>query len=62
MTPKILSYFCSMKDPRIERKKLYPLTTDEKVYFQVCYQLTPTNQKRECAGFDKITEQVKGKP
>jgi len=25
--------------------------------FQVCYQLTPTNQKRECAGFDKISEQ-----
>jgi predicted AAA+ superfamily ATPase len=22
--------------------------------FQVCYELTPTNQKRECAGFDKI--------
>jgi len=27
--------------------------------FQVCYELTPTNQKRECAGFDKISEQVK---
>jgi predicted AAA+ superfamily ATPase len=27
--------------------------------FQVCYQLTPTNQKRECAGFDKIAEQIK---
>ena len=27
--------------------------------FQVCYQLTPTNQKRECAGFDKIEGQLK---
>jgi len=27
--------------------------------FQVCYQLTATNQKRECAGFDKIAGQVK---
>jgi predicted AAA+ superfamily ATPase len=27
--------------------------------FQVCYQLTPTNQKRECAGFDKISAQIK---
>ena len=27
--------------------------------FQVCYQLTPINQKRECAGFDKIAEQIK---
>jgi predicted AAA+ superfamily ATPase len=27
--------------------------------FQVCYQLTPTNQKREYAGFDKISEQLK---
>ena len=25
MVPKILSYFCSLKDPRIERKKLHPL-------------------------------------
>jgi predicted AAA+ superfamily ATPase len=27
--------------------------------FQVCYELTDTNQKRECAGFDKIAEQAK---
>jgi len=27
--------------------------------FQVCYQLTPTNRKREFEGFDKITEQLK---
>jgi len=27
--------------------------------FQVCYRLTPTNQKREYTGFDKISEQVK---
>jgi predicted AAA+ superfamily ATPase len=27
--------------------------------FQVCYQLTSTNQKRECAGFDKIDKQIK---
>ena len=26
--------------------------------FQVCYQLTPANQKREFAGFDKISEQL----
>ena len=26
---------------------------------QICYELTPTNQERECAGFDKIAEQVK---
>jgi len=26
--------------------------------FQVCYQLTPTNQKRECAGFDKISGKI----
>jgi predicted AAA+ superfamily ATPase len=26
---------------------------------QVCYELTPTNQKRECAGFDQIAKQVK---
>ena len=25
--------------------------------FQVCYELTPTNRKRECEGFDKISEQ-----
>ena len=25
MKPKILSYFCTMKDPRIDRKKLHPL-------------------------------------
>ena len=25
MVPKILSYFCSMKDTRMERKKLHPL-------------------------------------
>ena len=27
MVPKILSYFCDMKDPRIERRKLHPLET-----------------------------------
>jgi predicted AAA+ superfamily ATPase len=27
--------------------------------FQVCYQLTPTNRKRECAGFDIISEKIK---
>jgi len=27
--------------------------------FQVCYQLTPTNRKRECEGFDKIAELLK---
>jgi predicted AAA+ superfamily ATPase len=26
--------------------------------FQVCYQLTPTNQKRECAGFSRIAGQI----
>jgi len=26
--------------------------------FQVCYELTPTNRKREITGFDKISEQV----
>ena len=26
---------------------------------QVCYELTPTNQKREYAGFDKLNEEVK---
>ena len=25
MIPKILSYFCSMRDTRIERRKLHPL-------------------------------------
>ena len=25
MKPPILSYFCTMKDPRIDRKKLHPL-------------------------------------
>jgi len=27
--------------------------------FQVCYELTPTNQKRECVGFDKVSGQIK---
>jgi len=26
--------------------------------FQVCYQLTPANRKRECEGFDKISKQT----
>ncbi len=27
--------------------------------FQVCYEVTPANQKREYAGFDKINEEIK---
>ena len=26
--------------------------------FQVCYQVTPENQKRECAGFEKMAKQI----
>jgi len=33
MTPQILSYFCTMKDPRIDRKKLHPLDAAQNFIF-----------------------------
>lgn len=49
MQPKILSYFCTMKDPRIDRKKLHPL--DNIVFISIAAVICGTETWEEIEDF-----------
>ena len=50
MVPKILLYFCSMKDPRIERKKLHPL--DNIIFITIAAVLCGAETWKEIENLD----------
>ena len=52
MRPEILSYFFSMKDPRIERKKLHPL--ENIIFISIAAVICGAETWEEIEDFGKV--------